>query len=318
MTSLVRRFVFALTIAAVGAAFGAAVATAQEDEKLSGLAAYASPDEPPAFKEPGDAVAALEKTLADDDFDAMAALLGLDAAELRTNDDVMQSYQEIRERAAERVIVSDEADEKILLLGRELWPFPFPISKTEEDTWAFDTYAGFEEIIARRVGENELTAIATVRSYVDAQIEYGSVDWDGDGMFEYAQKLISSPGQTDGLYWPPDQGDGVSPAGPYIDQAEADDAADDGYFGYRFRILTSQGDNVAGGSYDYVINGNMIAGFALIAWPVNYGLSGVNTFIVSHHGIVYQRDLGDSTKDIVPFIDRFNPDEDWEIVGPFG
>ena len=192
-----------------------------------------------------------------------------------------------------------------------------PIAKTEDGKWAFDTYAGLDEIIARRVGENELTTIATVRAYVDAQTDYASLDRDSDGVLEYAQKLISSEGQTDGLYWPADQGDGESPAGPFVDESEVA-AAKDGYFGYRYRILTGQGDNIAGGAYDYVINGNMIAGFALIAWPVRYGVSGVKTFVVSHHGIVYEKDLGDSTEVIVPYIDRFNPDESWDVVGPSG
>ena len=125
-------------------------------------------------------------------------------------------------------------------------------------------------------------------------------DCDGDGVLEYAQKLISSPGQTDGLYWPPDQGDGESPAGDFADQAALDKAKKgEGYFGYRFRILTGQGDNVAGGRYDYVINGNMIAGFALLAWPVKYDETGVATFAVNQHGVVYQIDLGQATELIV-------------------
>jgi Protein of unknown function (DUF2950) len=309
--------VFVMSMIAGAAAFSVAPATAQEEADASGLASYVAAEEPQAFDEPGQAVDALRAAFASNDFDGVAALLGLDAAELKTNDDVMESYQEIRDRVADRIIVSDEADRKILLLGRELWPFPFPISKTEEDTWAFDTYAGLDEIIARRVGENELTTIATVHTYVETQREYASADRDGDGVLEYAQKLLSTPGETDGLYWPADQGDGISPAGPFVDETEVGDT-EDGYFGYRYKILKGQGDNIAGGSYDYVINGNMIGGFALVAWPANYGVSGVHTFVVSHHGIVYERDLGDSTDAIVPYIDRFNPDDSWDIVGPTG
>jgi Protein of unknown function (DUF2950) len=134
-------------------------------------------------------------------------------------------------------------------------------------------------------------------------------------VLEFAQKLISSEGATDGLYWPADLGAGESPAGEFVDQAELDAAGQgDGYFGYRFRILPGQGDNIAGGAYDYVINGNMIGGFALIAWPVKYAETGVKTFAVNQQGIVYETDLGASTETIVKYIDRFNPDESWSVV----
>ena len=140
-------------------------------------------------------------------------------------------------------------------------------------------------------------------------------DRDGDGVLEYAQKLISTPGETDGLYWPPDQGDGDSPAGNFADQAALEKAKKgEGYFGYRFRILTAQGDNVAGGRYDYVINGNMIAGFALLAWPVKYGETGVATFAVNQQGVVYQVDLGQATESMANAIRRFNPSDDWSVV----
>ena len=139
-------------------------------------------------------------------------------------------------------------------------------------------------------------------------------DRDGDGVREYAQKLISSAGKTDGLYWPPDQGDGDSPAGRLRIRRSLKASKGEGYFGYQFRILTGQGDNIAGGAYDYVINGNMIGGFALIAWPAKYGETGVNTFAVNQQGIVYQTDLGPSTDAIVKYIERFNPDDSWEVV----
>lgn len=291
-------------------------AVAQEEP---GIEDYIAEQAPPSFDKAADAAKALEDALAADDIDAVAALLGLDAALLKDNEEAMESYQQIRERAAERVRLMDVGDTKIIEIGAKLWPLPFPIAKGEEDgKWAFDTEAGIDEIIARRIGENELTAIASMLAYVDAQVEYAALDRDSDGVQEYAQKLRSTPGLTDGLYWPADQGDGESPVGEFIDLDEAADAEDNGYFGYRYRILTGQGDNIAGGSYDYVINGNMIAGFALIAWPVRYGETGVKTFVVSHHGIVYERDLGEATADIVPFIDRFNPDQSWQLVGPSG
>ena len=190
-----------------------------------------------------------------------------------------------------------------------------PWSRATDAKWSFDTYAGLEEIINRRVGENELQAIATAKAYVDAQNDYAAADHDGDGVLEYAQKLISSDGATDGLYWSDDIGAGPSPAGEGIDLAELDKSkAGNGYFGYNYRILTGQGANIAGGAYDFVINGNMIAGFALVAWPAKYGETGVNTFVISHHGAVYETDLGDATDQIVKYIDSFNPDETWNVV----
>ncbi|RVI50626.1 DUF2950 family protein [Sinorhizobium meliloti] len=139
------------------------------------------------------------------DFDGLAELLGLDAAKLRTGEGAMETFNLIREGAARKVVVRDLDNRKILEIGDRLWPLPFPITEREEGKWAFDTYVGLEEIVNRRVGENELEAIETVRAYVEAQKDYAERDRDADGVFEYAQKLISSPGQTDGLYWPADQ-----------------------------------------------------------------------------------------------------------------
>ena len=198
-------------------------------------------------------------------------------------------------------------------IGEKLWPLPFPIVKGEDGKWAFDTFDGLEEIVNRRVGENELQTIETMRAYVDAQEDYASEDRDEDGVEEFAQKLVSTEGMTDGIYWPTDDVNGESPAGD-LDQSELDDAAKgEGYFGYKYKILTGQGDHIAGGAYDYIINGNMIAGFGLIAWPAKYGETGVKTFAVNQHGVVYETDLGPTTA-IVKYIDRFNPDDTWEVV----
>jgi hypothetical protein len=145
--------------------------------------------------------------------------------------------------------------------------------------------------------------------------DYASQDHDGDGVLEYAQMLMSSPGLTDGLYWPAEQGDGDSLIGPNLSAAAPDKAAaGKGYFGYRFRILKRQGKYIAGGDYDYVINGNMIGGFALMAWPVDYARTGVKTFLVSHAGIIYEKDLGPDTESMVAKIKSFNPDKSWDIV----
>ena len=212
-------------------------------------------------------------------------------------------------------MLDGDGDRRVLQIGQKLWPLPFPIVKGEDSKWAFDTYAGLEEIINRRVGENELQAIETMRAYVDAQDDYASEDRDDDGVEEFAQKLVSSEGMTDGLFWPTDEINGESPAGGALNQAGIEDAnKGEGYFGYKYKILTGQGDHIAGGAYDYVINGNMIAGFALIAWPANYGEAGVKTFAVNQHGVLYETDLGPTTDAIIKYIDRFTPDESWEVV----
>ena len=269
----------------------------------------------PQFDDPIAAVDKLKAALSSGDVDGLAALLGIDAAKLKANEDAMNTYRQIREGAAKQVVVEDRDGKKIVEIGDKLWPLPFPLAKRGDGKWAFDTKAGFEEILDRRIGENELQAIDTMRNYVDAQQEYASADHDGDGVLEYAQNLISSPGKTDGLYWPPNQGDSDSPAGAFVEQAALERAkAGDGYFGYRFRILKGQGANIAGGDYSYIINGNMIVGFALVGWPVKYGETGVKTFLVSEKGVVYERDLGTNTAAAVAKMTRFNPDEKWDIV----
>jgi hypothetical protein len=313
MTKPVHTLLLGSAIAFATAFLPPQLAQAQEP---GGIIDYAAAQEPPLFDDPSKAVDAFKSALAADDFDGLAKLLGLDAAKLKSGEDAMETFALIREGAARNVLVRDLDDRKVLEIGDRLWPLPFPITKGEDGKWAFDTYVGLEEIVNRRVGENELEAIETARAYVEAQKDYASKDRDADGVLEYAQKLISSDGQTDGLYWPPGEGKETSPVGDAISEAALAKArAGEGYFGYRFRILTSQGDNIAGGRYDYVINGNMIAGFALIAWPVKYAETGVNTFVVNQQGIVYERDLGPSTEAIVPFIDRFDPDDKWDVAG---
>lgn len=271
--------------------------------------------EPTKFAAPEEAVKAFEAALTSNRIDDLATLLGLDATEVQKADGIADRIGEMREGIAKLLMVEEDGDQRILKIGYEVWPFPFPLRKSEDGKWAFDTYAGLEEIINRRVGENELQAIATVRAYVDAQREYVSADHDGDGVLEYAQKLVSSDGATDGLYWPMEQGDGESPAGPFVSTAALDKArAGDGYFGYKFRILRGQGNRVAGGRYDYVINGNMIAGFGLVAWPAKYAVTGVKTFVVNHAGIVYEADLGKDTAEVVEKMRRFNPGRSWNVV----
>jgi hypothetical protein len=273
-------------------------------------------DEPPSFATADEALAAFKTAIAADTPEAIGKLLGLDVEMLKKSEGLAQRLAEIREDAATLISVKDADGTRIITIGTEVWPFPFPVTKLDDGTWAFATYAGLEEIVNRRVGENELQAIATAKAYVDAQRDYAALDHDGDGVLEYAQKLVSGEGLTDGLYWPADEANGESPAGAAINQAALDKANEGkGYFGYHFKILKSQGEKIAGGKYDYVINGNMIAGFALVAWPVQYAVSGVSSFVVNQAGIVYEKDLGEDTAKAIEAMETFNPDESWEIDG---
>lgn len=287
-----------------------ALPASASDDQLSAFVGA----EPELFGTPEEAAAAFTNVVAKDDLAAIAKLLGLNPEKLASAENIRDTLEQVRAAAAAKVVVRDDGEQRILVLGPELWPFPFPLVRDQNGKWGFDTIAGLEEIVNRRIGQNELHAIDTVRLFVEAQRDYAAEDRDADGVLEFAQKLVSSEGLTDGLYWPVEQGDGDSPAGA-IDQAALDKAkAGDGYFGYRFRILKRQGDNVAGGAYDYVINGNMIGGFALIASPASYARTGVSTFAVNQAGIVYERDFGPDTENIVAKIKTFNPGDGWQVV----
>ena len=267
------------------------------------------------FKEPGEALDALKKDLGAKDVDALAKVLGLNAEAAKKSDDFDDRLTDLQKASTERAELKDRKDgSKEVILGNLAWPFPFPLVK-QDAGWQFDTNKGLEEILARRIGENETAAIQTCRSYIAAQTAYAQEDHDGDGVLEFAQKLISEEGKHDGLYWKSDGGE-ESPAGSFGDDAkiEASAKSDRGYFGYRYRILKGQGSNIAGGKYDFVINGNMIAGHALIAWPAIYGETGIKTFVVSHHGTIYEKDLGPATDKMVKEIRSFNPDQTWDSV----
>lgn len=261
------------------------------------------------------ALAAFKEAVIASDLDKLAIILGVDAAHLKATAGVTETLAAIKDGIGKRIGLEERNGQSIVDVGDIMWPFPFPIVKAESGKFAFDPVVGIEEIINRRIGENEIQTIETVRGYVDAQQQYATADHDGDGVLEYAQKLVSSPGRADGLYWPESDGLGASPAAPYLDYVQFDKSKDNnGYFGYRYKVLTRQGGNIAGGPYDYVINGNMIAGFALVAWPVKYGETGVNTFVVNRNGIVYQADLGADTDKIARAMKQFNPGDRWSVT----
>lgn len=194
-----------------------------------------------------------------------------------------------------------------MVVGFEAWPFPIPLVKADAG-WRFDTDAGVEEIVKRRVGANELSAIATLRAYVQAQRAYAAEPRDGTEVRQFAQKVISSPGKKDGLYWPAKEGEEPSPAGPEIKDSKTM------HDGYHFKILTAQGAAAPAGRYSYLINGKLIAGFAMIAWPADYGKTGVMTLLVNHYGDVYEKDLGEKTATLAPAIGDYNPDKTWTKV----
>ena len=213
--------------------------------------------------------------------------------------------------------VKPEGDAKALIaVGDDGWTFPIPIVKTAQG-WRFDMREGIEEMRVRRIGRNERAVIQVMLAIFDAQKEYATQDRNGDGVLEYAPKFESARGKHDGLYWPVKAGESPSPLGPAVAAARAARGGTaDGYFGYRYKMLTAQGKNAPGGAYDYVVGGRMIGGFATVAWPVRYGDTGVMTFMVSHDGIVYQKDLGPDTAARAAAITRFDPDSTWEKVDP--
>jgi hypothetical protein len=276
------------------------------------------------FATPEEAVSALVLATGTEDGNALRTLFGPAAADLQ-NPDRVQATNEFKAftaalNATNRLV--HESETKCLLeVGTNSWPFPVPIVK-KDGRWFFDTEAGKEEVFHRRIGKNELATLEVMRAYVDAQREYASRDRNGDEVLEYAQRLASTPGAKDGLFWPPDLDGEISPLGPLVAQAQgegyrlagkAQEATREPFHGYFFKILICQGKHAPGGKYNYVINGHMIGGFALVAWPAEYGESGIMTFIVNQQGRVYQRDLGAKTGKLAAAIKAYDPEPGWSV-----
>jgi hypothetical protein len=205
-------------------------------------------------------------------------------------------------------VVEQGPDQAVLEVG-EGWTLPIPIVK-HGGGWQFDLGAGADEMRTRRIGRNELNAMQAVLAYYDAQKDYASTDRSGTGVLQYAQQFRSSAGKHDGLYWPADDNEAESPLGPSFALLKPGE----GYHGYHYRILRSQGPDAPGGAYDYVIKGRMTAGFALVAWPIRYGDTGVTSFMISHDGQLYEKDLGPKSAAIAKAMKRFNPDASWQKV----
>ncbi|MDR6288109.1 hypothetical protein E9232_000608 [Inquilinus ginsengisoli] len=278
-------------------------------------------DGPQRFDTPDAASAALVQALEAKNVDGVVQILGPRYRDDLIPDDTAdfeQGLSDVIDAAKAGVRLDGDGDHRTIVMGTAGWTFPVPLVQAE-GAWRFDTEAGLDEIAARRIGGNELSAIEVAQAYGPAQMAYALKDRDGDGVLEYARRLLSTPGKHDGLYWPDEAGEDPSPFGPLV----ADDKTYFGsyqpgapYHGYTFRILTRQEDGVPGGRYDYVINGNMIAGFALVAVPAVYGETGRTTFLVSHHGQIWQKDLGDRTEVLAAAIQSFAVDDSWDEVEP--
>jgi len=279
------------------------------------------------FSTPGDAVTALTTAVDAKNRNALRTIFGPALADIE-NPDLVQATNDLSAFAAAlaqtNVLVHDSDSHCTLEVGPDLWPFPIPIVE-QDGKWFFDTATGKQEILNRRIGRNELKTLAVVRAYVDAQREYAGEDRNSDGVLHFAQHFISSPGKKDGLYWSQELDDEISPLGPLVASAEAESysvkprTTDEGtkarqpYHGYYFKILKNQGKHAPGGAYNYLINGNMIGGFALVAWPAEYGRTGIMTFIVNQQGCVYQKDLGEKTAKLASSMKKYDPDSSWEL-----
>ena len=290
-------------------------------------AAQAEPLKQKAFGSPEEAVKALMVALKENNDLMLLEVFGPGSEDLVMSGDPVaddRGRDRFREAYGEaNRLVREKEDKVVLHVGKDDWPFPIPIVK-EGSGWFFDTDEGMEEVLNRRIGSNELSVMQVCLAYVDAQREYATKDRDKDGVLEYAQKFMSSPGKKDGLFWEAKEGERLSPLGPLVVQAVAEGyrKREEGqqaqgqtlvpYHGYYYKILKAQGKNARGGAYDYVVKGQMMGGFAMVAWPAKYGASGIMTFLVNHDGVVYEKDLGPRTASIASGMTRFDPDSTWK------
>jgi hypothetical protein len=275
------------------------------------------------FKAPEDAVRALDEAVAKGSVKDVLAIFGPEGKDLLDSSDPVTASQN-RQVFSVAVsegwrLVDEEGRGKVLVIGNEAWPFPVPLVR-RADGWLFDTAAGREEVLARRIGRNELAVIRICRTYVAVQRRYAQDGHDGKPPGRYAMKFRSDPGAQNGLYWAAAAGHKRSPLGDLIADAALDGRADSTqslgapFHGYHFKILTSQGSAADGGEQDYVVNGEMSRGFALVAWPAEYDVTGIMTFVVNHDAIVREKDLGPFTNGAARAMTAYNPDKSWRPV----
>jgi hypothetical protein len=267
-----------------------------------------------SFSTPDAAMMAFGQAVLDNNEPAMKNMLGANFRDI-----IPPVGDEIRDKfikawgVAHTVKRSDS--HAFIAVGDDGWTLPVPIVKSAGG-WQFDTLAGAREMRLRRIGRNELAAIQTLQAICDAEDEYAETTHDGGTMLVYASKLSSTPGKHDGLYWPSGPGESQSPLGPAFDQAGTQAASKDGYYGYRYKLLTAQGPGAQGGAMNYVLDGKLFGGFAVMAWPARYGETGVMSFIANYAGQVYERDLGPNTAEKAAATQSFDPAHGWRKVSP--
>jgi len=276
------------------------------------------------FATAADAAQALYKASAAGNQDEILAVLGDEGQELVYSGDAVQDKRGmegfVKAYKTKHSLVKQGDNAEILQVGANDWPLPIPIVN-DGGKWRFDTAAGKEELLYRRIGHNELGAIGACRGYIDAQKDYAAAGHDGSPAGIYAQKLMSTTGKQDGLYWETKEDEGPSPAGPLLAEAGGLGYSPEGlggkaepYHGYLYRILKAQGANAKGGAKSYLVDGQLKDGVALVAYPAEYRVSGVMTFIINQNGVVYQKDLGDKSAEIAGAMTEYNPDKTWKRV----
>lgn len=275
---------------------------------------------PQRFSSAEQAVDALVAAARAGDRKKVVAILGPGSQELISSGDAVEDaytrQQFIAAYDDKHSIESDSDKPAILIVGLDNWPFPIPLVQ-QDGAWRFDTAAGREEILARRIGRNEAAVVKACLAFYDAQNEYADKNRDKNGMAVYAQRIVSSPGKKDGLYWPTAAGEQQSPLGEAVAAATGRGyrvGAQAPFHGYYFKVLTRQGSTAPGGAVNYVVGGSMIGGFALVAYPAQYGNSGIMTFLVNNDGDVFQKDLGPGTAQLASKMTSFDPDHTWKKV----
>lgn len=276
-------------------------------------------DQNPENYESSDAaIAALQSALEAGDMEAVRRVLG-SGIKTFTSGDAVQDKNEVGRlaKAVKEQIrpVNINAKHIVLYIGALNWPFPIPLMQNADGKWYFDTAAGREEYLNRRIGRNELSTMATLHALANAQIEYAAEDRDGDGVLEYAQKFLSSPGTKDGLHWAAAEGEARSPVGELVANLRDEGyvAGSQSYRGYRYGLITKQGAAAIGGAKEYLVDGNLVRGFAVVAWPVSWGSSGIMTFMIGPDGRIFEKNLGPKTPELAPALDTFNPDPSWKL-----
>jgi len=284
-------------------------------------AASPTPSAQKSFDSPEKAVDAAVQAAAADDVPALMAIFGPDGKDIISSGDAVQDDKgrnEFVKLAKEKTTITKDPSNPHrawVSVGPNAWPYPVPIDE-KNGKWMFNSKEGRYEILLRHIGENELDAITVCRGFVEAQHDYAQADPDKTGVHQYAQRIISTPGKHDGLYWKSEPGQPESPIGEEVAKAIAEGYArkDQPFHGYYFRVLTGQGPAAPLGQLDYVIKGHMIGGFALVAWPAKYRVTGVKTFMVGYDGVVYEKDLGPDTAKVASAIKRYNPDKGWVVT----